>query len=172
MPEVQESLNQQGWLRQTLSVFPGFFEGQYKGLKEKRSMCNMAELQKNTAWNFLGFMRLKIVSLISLKKLDLYNFHFVFEETLKIKKGMRVEKLMGFSNQLIRKCSCRSVTVHHIWKKKKRKKKKRVFTSHEPQWGSLPLPQWLMVIWEISFLAFLFSIGVSKLHSKIHKNAT
>ena len=125
MPEVQESLNQQGWLRQTLSVFPGFFEGQYKGLKEKRSMCNMAELQKNTAWNFLGFMRLKIVSLISLKKLDLYNFHFVFEETLKIKKGMRVEKLMGFSNQLIRKCSCRSVTVHHIWKKKKRKKKKR-----------------------------------------------
>jgi len=88
-------------------------------------MCNMAELQKNTAWNFLGFMRLKIVSLISLKKLDLYNFHFVFEETLKIKKGMRVEKLMGFSNQLIRKCSCRSVTVHHIWKKKKRKKKKR-----------------------------------------------
>lgn len=55
------------------------------------------------------------------------------------------------------------------WEKKT---EKRVFTSHEPQWGSLPLPQWLMVIWEISFLAFLFSIGVSKLHSKIHKNAT
>jgi len=59
MPEVQESLDRQGWLRQVLSVFPGFFEGQYKGFKEERGMCNMAELQKNIAWNFLGFVRLK-----------------------------------------------------------------------------------------------------------------
>lgn len=98
MPEVQKSFNQESWLRQTFSVFPGFFEGQYKGLKEERGMYNMAELQKNIAWNFLGFMRLKIVSLISFKKLHLYNFHFVYEETLKIKNRMRVEKLIGFNN--------------------------------------------------------------------------
>lgn len=61
-------------------------------------MCNMAELQKNIVGNLLGFMRLKIKSLISLKKLDLYNFHFVFEETLKMENRMRVKKLIGFSN--------------------------------------------------------------------------
>lgn len=60
MPEVQESLDQEGWLRQVLSVFPGFFEGQDKGFKEERGMCNMAELQENIAWNFLGFARLKL----------------------------------------------------------------------------------------------------------------
>lgn len=47
---------------------------------------------------FPGFCEIKIVSLISLRKLALYNFSFCIEEVRKIKNRMRMEKLMGFSN--------------------------------------------------------------------------
>lgn len=49
-------------------------------------MCNMAELQKNIAWNFLGFMKLKIVSLISLKKKQIFRIFILY-----LKKHYKLE---------------------------------------------------------------------------------